>query len=409
MSNIEGPNIGPISTPGGSPPITPSTQPTKPTTSQISLEGPGLKLEQQQITEKNENESTLERLGSDLSEKSATVTDLNEQLEDPDIEYSPGDFGDEGDLLESLERITGEVEEFANLLQEIADTKAEIKRLKKEKPENYKEDILKLQQNLIQTTNQKSALMKRITEKIKVGPSSPGEVESTEPETSGLMDLFSAGEGTITEFSTLIAKASALKQNYKRMKVLREEKMVVQQQIENEPNDTVKMALELRLKNLDYQMEENSVSAVRNMVVFTGQAIGTAASIQTLSIETAISAGATFGGLTSATGVGAVAVGGVSLVIGAGYLLYKNRHSIENTLQNAGISAHQFLISMSKGFDEEKFSKLQEVINESGAELAEASAKTLEDIQEEDEEIRKAIEELESQGNVPDLEWKKNN
>jgi hypothetical protein len=87
-------------------------------------------------------------------------------------------------------------------------------------------------------------------------------------------------------------------------------------------NPTVKAVLEMKIRNLNQQKEENLVSLLQNIPTLAASAVATAGAIALIVGASAV---------VSATGIGAVVLAGVAISIGAGYLIYKNHPRISAT------------------------------------------------------------------------------
>lgn len=95
-------------------------------------------------------------------------------------------------------------------------------------------------------------------------------------------------------------------------------------------NPILQEIIDLKNKNLEFQAQNNIVGAITNGLTFATGALGTTASIiATIGVTTSAAAVA-----STTAGIGGLALGGAALAVGAGYIVYKNRHYLSNVAQD---------------------------------------------------------------------------
>lgn len=127
-------------------------------------------------------------------------------------------------------------------------------------------------------------------------------------------------------------------------------------------NKVLENILLLKLSNLQSQFQDNVIAAVRNTLTFVSSTGGAAAGTMTV-----IAGGAATGALGAAvlgTVVGAAVVGGVALAGGAGYLIYKKRHTIAHGARIADIRMKHKVFSTKLEHAERKLQTLADKITE---------------------------------------------
>ncbi len=107
-----------------------------------------------------------------------------------------------------------------------------------------------------------------------------------------------------------------------------------------------KECLELRLKCLEKQLEENTVGTVKHSISLVGSILGASLAVKVLVVALGVTIGVGVGVALTAIGIGSGILAGAGLLIGIGYLIYKNRHAIQNKLQKAALALTSLKSSM---------------------------------------------------------------
>ena len=133
-----------------------------------------------------------------------------------------------------------------------------------------------------------------------------------------------------------------------------------------DPNqDILVRLLDLKIKNLKYQQEDNIVSIIKNSVALSSSVLGTTATI--LGVVGATAGAAAIVGSTM--GFGAIALAGAAIGIGAGYYIYTNRKSIaaraELTLLEANLAKMNVQLHFSNAEKSEKEQKIAHLMDQS--------------------------------------------
>lgn len=158
------------------------------------------------------------------------------------------------------------------------------------------------------------------------------------------LSVAGAVTGSVLSVISVALSSKALIENREIAKKIMEKKETVLKQLENHKNDPfMTKVLTLRLQNLERQYEENAILTVKNALSLTAGVLGGAAAAKTVALAVGATVSATLGTAFAVTGVGAMAMGSAALLIGTGYLVYKNRHAIQNKLQNLNISRKEYL------------------------------------------------------------------
>lgn len=189
------------------------------------------------------------------------------------------------------------------------------------------------------------------------------------------LPVVSGVAGSVLSVVTVALTSKALNDNRALAGKINQEIESVKKELESAKEDPfLSEVLQLRLQNLQKQYEENAVNTVKNALACTSGVLGAAVAAKTVALAVGATVGVTLGTAVTATGIGAIVIGSAALVVGAGYLTYKNRHAIQNKLQNVDISRQEF-------FNDKKIKNLQEE-KIALREFYDASSKTLEQIQE---------------------------
>jgi hypothetical protein len=108
-------------------------------------------------------------------------------------------------------------------------------------------------------------------------------------------------------------------------------KEVVEKHLATAQAGTLKHSIvQLRLANLRKQQEENRVYLVSYAISLASTIVSTIVASKFLLVAVGISLSALVGAAASAMSVAAVVLGGVALVVGMGYVIYKRREAIEH-------------------------------------------------------------------------------
>lgn len=158
------------------------------------------------------------------------------------------------------------------------------------------------------------------------------------------LPVLGAIAGSLLSLLTLALSSKALMHNKGVAQEIEKEKKQVLTDMETfKDNPIVTKVLSFRLQSLDQQTQNNAVSTVKNAFSEAAGILGTAVSAKALAVAVGATVSAPLGTAVAATGIGAIVLGTGGLVIGLGYLAYKNRHAIENSLENANISRKEYL------------------------------------------------------------------
>jgi hypothetical protein len=157
--------------------------------------------------------------------------------------------------------------------------------------------------------------------------------------------IASSVTGSVLSVVTIALTSKAINDNRQLAVKINTEKASVLQELEKargEKDGVMTEILELRLRNLDQQLEENTVNTVKNAITLTAGVLGTAAAAKAVALAVGATIAVGLGTAVTATGIGAIVLGSAALLIGGGYLVYKNRHAIGNKLQNVDISRQEW-------------------------------------------------------------------
>ncbi len=150
--------------------------------------------------------------------------------------------------------------------------------------------------------------------------------------------------GALATIAVIAITSKELNENRLIANKINQEIATVRQELEiakSQGDNVMEEFLNLRLRNLDVQLSENKVNAVKNALYLSAGVLGSVAAAKSIAVLVGVTIGAAFGTAATVTGIAVpVAVAG-ALTIGGGYLIYKNRHAIENSLQNASISMQE--------------------------------------------------------------------
>jgi hypothetical protein len=125
------------------------------------------------------------------------------------------------------------------------------------------------------------------------------------------------------------------------------EQAIVSKQIEEaikNKDSLMQNILQMRLRNLNQQEQDNNISILKNALSLMGGALGVAVAVKSMLIAVGLTVWVGASTAISATGIGAAVLGGVALAVGLAYLWYKNRHAIQNQLQNKKMTAEDWSV-----------------------------------------------------------------
>ncbi len=214
-------------------------------------------------------------------------------------------------------------EDFIDVLPRYKVVKAEIENKKQQlealfkEPEPDEDAILTLQLAIAELVVEKEEIDQTLSKKG----------------IATLMSIIELGIDAIPLINAIKGSAS-LRDNFETAQAINAEMEEVEKEIKNESNATVKEVLNLKLNSLKQQAEENKINAVRNLSRLSGIMTAIIVPEVAAGLEVGVETAAAVGALGVGTGVGICIFVGLSLVIGTGYLVYKNKESINNKFQN---------------------------------------------------------------------------
>lgn len=236
--------------------------------------------------------------------------------------------------------------------QKIADLEAEIKELTS-KSGNLQGSLLTNSMNTTKDTVKTVSYAAQIAQ----------HASHLTPMASHVLPAVGSTGSVATGVATAVLSSKKIKDNFdKDAKIFQEMERLKEQKKTCDP--VLHTTIDMRLKNLEEQLDTNLVDVIQNSVSLCSGALGTSAGIMTVILASGATVAVGVGAAATATGIGAGVAAGVVVGIGIVYFFHKNQDNMSMIVQEKYSQAVEWKLKREENIRENSASSTEKKVQE---------------------------------------------